>query len=315
MVIRFADATPDANNNYRFVFKTPIPGVIYAEWMSASSGLIGKAVFVNELDNDGQTTSLITPVSVPPSNIAPYSPSDAYNVGDLVTYGAGLYQLKFALRTMPIIELPNVVTGNLWWISYNGQPLYDPNTVYRLFDIVEFPAMSGVMFKLTNPASYPAKQPEPGTGTAWTPTSAVPVYSPTELYTYDSANVAGSVIWYEYTVGSFAYFLLSPVAPPPATVQPPPPVQQPVPVSSNWSYQGSNKPNPNVKALPTSSAQYTGYWRYIFSNVNYSRFSIGENQSRPRDLTFLNVKVFDLDGTPVLPTSENYLEIFFWSKV
>jgi hypothetical protein len=65
LLIRFDDATADANGNYRFTINEPIPDVVYAEWITVSSGLVGSLMVVDEFNSEGQTTQKITNVSYP----------------------------------------------------------------------------------------------------------------------------------------------------------------------------------------------------------------------------------------------------------
>lgn len=86
ILIRFDDATPDANGNYRFTINDPIPDVVFAEWITVSTGIVGSLMVVDEFNSDGQTTQKITalpPVTPPPlpvdgyttnPNIQPYIP-------------------------------------------------------------------------------------------------------------------------------------------------------------------------------------------------------------------------------------------------
>jgi len=78
VLIRFSDATPDANNNYHFVLQEPIKDVVHAEWSSASSGIVNSCLYINELNNDGQTTTRITSLTPPPP-APPLPPPPSWN--------------------------------------------------------------------------------------------------------------------------------------------------------------------------------------------------------------------------------------------
>ena len=312
MVIRFSDADPDANNNYHFVFQTPIAGVVYADWISASEGLTNKAIYINELVNDGQTTSKITPITPPSSStITPYDTSAEYEVGATVSFGPGLYSLTYSLTT-----IADGTPGGESWGEFTATD-YEPTTSYKLFDVVygqvlapsseEGPPVYYVQaFILTNPSSYPGPQPVPGSDDTWTIFTPAN-YSSTDLYTAGvEGKVAGSVV--TFAGGGSSFYQLQPDG---QAV----PAVQPLPTSANWAYQGAYKPNPNIRALPTSSSQTTTFWRFINAPLNMSTPNAGEVLGNRKELTFLNVKVLKLDGTSITPTADDFLQISFWSKV
>lgn len=67
VILRFQDAVLDTTGSYRFTFREPLKDVVHAEWITASTPLVGKLITVNEFKNDGQTSANITTLTPPPA--------------------------------------------------------------------------------------------------------------------------------------------------------------------------------------------------------------------------------------------------------
>jgi len=57
ILLRFADATLDANGSYHFQFNSPVQNVVGYEWLNVSDGLVKTMVYIKEFENETQTTS------------------------------------------------------------------------------------------------------------------------------------------------------------------------------------------------------------------------------------------------------------------
>lgn len=126
LLIRFADVAPDSNNNYRFTINEPIPDVVFAEWITVSSGLVGALMVVDEFNSDGQTTQKITTISnSPPSptvdgynanpNIQPYIPVATPNTSSQTT---NFWRM--------LSDTNNYLSPSL------AEPLMNPRSIYYL---------------------------------------------------------------------------------------------------------------------------------------------------------------------------------------
>ena len=77
LLLHFDDAVVDANLNYKFFINEPITDLVFAEWITVSSGLVGSLMAVNEFNNEGQTTAKITALTPP---APPPAPINFFNV-------------------------------------------------------------------------------------------------------------------------------------------------------------------------------------------------------------------------------------------
>ena len=85
IILRFNDAVADTTGSYRFTFREPIKDVVHAEWITASSPLVGHLITINEFKNDGQTSANITTLTPPPAPAPPPGQLPNPNVPGLPT--------------------------------------------------------------------------------------------------------------------------------------------------------------------------------------------------------------------------------------
>jgi hypothetical protein len=66
-------------------------------------------------------------------------------------------------------------------------------------------------------------------------------------------------------------------------------------------------------AIPTSSAQCTKYWRFLSDTNNYLSPSLAEPLMNPRNIYYLNVKLFTVAGLPKTVGAGSYVQLFLWT--
>lgn len=304
VLIRFSDATPDANNNYHFVLQEPIKDVVHAEWITASSGVVNSCLYIDELNNDGQTTTKITTIT--PSSSA-YNPSASYNIGAVVSYEGNTYIMDALYKTISVAS-----GGNSTWAMHSA-PTYDPTYKYKYGVYVYYDPGDGVkVYHLTNPSAVPGVQPVPTNTAVWTQ-EVPPVYDGTYLFTTGSKKVFPSVITF---VGDSTFYILQVGAITAPLTQP-----NPGAYPYNWIMQTPPNPTPswndrfpvNTPAVPTTSSQTTKFWRFLSDANNYLSPSLADSLANPKTFYYLNVKVLNLDGTTKTPGGSDYIQLFFWS--
>ena len=324
LLIRFDDATADANGNYRFTINDPIPDVVFAEWITVSSGIVGSLMVVDELNSDGQTTQKITNTTTtsgsytPPAPPAPIPPPSAfssttpYAVGSKVSYSGKDYVLNFNVSKAPT----NPDLGHGWVSNDSFINEYDATKTYRkndwVFVITNIDGHKGRdNYQLVTPDTYPAVQPDPTTdNTVWGNKNNVPAFSGTEFYTAGNSFYAPSLVTFS---GSSFYVLQTHQDNANAELAP-----------TNEDYNNWNEykaPTPNVNpeaqpyyppALPNTSSQTTSFWRMLSDTNNYLSPSLAEPLMNPKTLYYLNVKLYNPDGTKFTVPSGSFVQIFIW---
>jgi|688.fasta_scaffold1109400_1 hypothetical protein len=67
-------------------------------------------------------------------------------------------------------------------------------------------------------------------------------------------------------------------------------------------------------ALPNQSSESVNYWRFISDTNNYLSPSLASKLSCDRPISYLTVRVYNMDGTPASVASTDFLQLFLWSK-
>ena len=322
ILLHFDDASYDAlSKNYRFTISEPIPDVVFAEWITANQGLVGKLLSVKEFNNDGQTTQKLTTITpnnnpyVPPAPPAPiplppaFNASAPYAVGDKVSFSSKTYELTFNVAQSSL-DPSQLNSGWVLNNTYFTQNPWSATKVLKKYEWVK--GSDNFFYQLINPTTYPAVQPTPvgDTSGKWSAPTSPTAWSATDFYTTGTSLYAPSLCVFS---GSF-YVLTTLQA---GITGEDPPTNG---VYPNWNEY--TPPTPNVDpeaqpfyppALPNQSSESVKYWRLISDTNNYLSPSLADPLMNPVNLFDINLKLYNVNGTSYTPAGGAYLQIFVWS--
>jgi hypothetical protein len=107
VLLRFNDAVADTTGSYRFTFRDPLKDVVHAEWITASTALVGKLITVNEFKNDGQTSANITTLIPASSGLPSFLPGNPTSATDSLGYWRFISDTNNYLSPSLSIKLDN----------------------------------------------------------------------------------------------------------------------------------------------------------------------------------------------------------------
>jgi hypothetical protein len=119
ILLHFDDAVVDANLNYRFTLNEPLKDVVFVEWISVNTGLVGSLMAVDEFNNDGQTTQKITPL---PPVAPPPVPPNFFSVPPAIPNSSSQHTKYWRFLS----DTNNYLSPSL------AEPLMTPRNIYYL---------------------------------------------------------------------------------------------------------------------------------------------------------------------------------------
>jgi len=332
MIIRFNDATPDANGKYDFTLTAPIENSVYVDWAGASAGIVGKYVNIAEFNNNGQTTAHITALEVDepiipeaPAVVEPVEPEIApnfavgyqYITGEVAKYDGSYYISQYLQFSTDEAVQDSAAWDDITTDVNNYETfVWSATKSYKTGDWV-CNEDGDEWFKALNSGVLG----EPPSAD-WSPSSVFLDAEPffiSEYYTLNAPTKANPIVRVEISEGNFLYFRharfvegISANIIPDAESQ------------TAWlPFTPYRKPKTTFRrafipfippALPRTSYVAGKYWKFITNGVNSEEKPLPEYLQEPKSFKKLAVRVFSLNGDSYTASENDYLVINTWSK-